>query len=679
MRATKLAALSVVSLLLPVPLLSAAVNEEAALRLEAMTRAETAAVQNMTVETSLHILQNIKSLHPDDISFIQETLSSQHRHHHHKRFGHHLRHHSHKEVKKAVQISGAISAGVPSGYAEVKKAVAEVSKSIKEANSKWELENNRCCEEHSGSTNTLEGLAEDIAQANSQASTSQGEILKANKKISENENKIPAEEDSMRSIKQQCAMDKQSLEKDLTITNENLVGMDNMEMTNCDKKAALLQCEGPGGESFLMLHHHTTRTSARQWQTPAGQRFLKDLSSSSEKHVERPTVFLQTEEHTDPQKCTMQANPECQQIRDRYLLMTSDLEDSLDELQEKLKSNENGCETNVNSIEENVKNADAQLKQVQTALAEATADYNQAMEASRLKNEERTSHLATMKEQAKKCAENKNEAITEKTGLLKIRGEMLAMNSLVVSIQDCKVSDWIPGECSKPCGGGMRRMTRDVIVPQVLDGAACPLLLAEEPCNMQKCPVNCEMGEWGGWSACSAKCGGGVYERVRDIKRHGAHGGKPCEAAEETQSCNPQSCDKNCMLHRWSPWSACSRACGGGTTFKVRTVKDAEEGQGTCPKPFGRLRYKSKECHKHPCLDAKTEKDKTLKCKSKRDLILVIDGSASLRNSGWDATKKAAAGIVKAMGDDVNVATLLFSGPKTRKNYFKCSGQRWPN
>merc|ERR1740117_1040615 len=195
---------------------------------------------------------------------------------------------------------------------------------------------------------------------------------------------------------------------------------------------------------------------------------------------------------------------------------------------------------------------------------------------------------------------------------------------------------------SKVCGGGIRFMTRDILVPKQLDGAECGLLKAQETCNTQKCPTNCEMGEWGGWSACSAKCGGGVFERVRPIKRQAAHGGKPCSSSGETQSCNAQSCDANCKLSGWSRWTACSKACDGGTTLKERHVKKAAEGQGTCPGKHHRKRFRAKSCNAKACLSAK-DKDKTLKCASKRD------------------------------------AVILFSGPKSRKNYFKCSGQKWPN
>jgi len=107
-------------------------------------------------------------------------------------------------------------------------------------------------------------------------------------------------------------------------------------------------------------------------------------------------------------------------------------------------------------------------------------------------------------------------------------------------------------------------------------------------------------------------------------------------------------------------------------------VKKPAEGQGTCPGKFHRKRFRAKSCNAKACLSTK-DKDKSLKCASKRDVVILIDGSASLRTSGWDATKKAATQIVQAMEKDVDVSVILFSGPKSRKDYFKCSGQKWPN
>merc|ERR1719201_2265958 len=158
------------------------------------------------------------------------------------------------------------------------------------------------------------------------------------------------------------------------------------------------------------------------------------------------------------------------------------------------------------------------------------------------------------------------------------------MKKMKVYITDCEVSDWTPStECSKKCGGGTLIKKRSILVNPAGDGAQCPPSSETDDCNTHKCPVDCVMAEWGGWSSCSAKCGGGVFERVRDVKRRNAHGGRPCGGTQETQSCNPQSCAQNCKLSTWSPWSACSKACDGGTRFKTKGIAEPESGGGTCP------------------------------------------------------------------------------------------------
>lgn len=96
-------------------------------------------------------------------------------------------------------------------------------------------------------------------------------------------------------------------------------------------------------------------------------------------------------------------------------------------------------------------------------------------------------------------------------------------------------------ECSASCAGGVHNFTRSVTVPPEL-GAACPPLTLEQACNVQECPIDCKISEWSGWSACSAKCGGGVRERMRTISEHARFGGMPCGSASQTEPCNMQAC-----------------------------------------------------------------------------------------------------------------------------------------
>lgn len=68
-----------------------------------------------------------------------------------------------------------------------------------------------------------------------------------------------------------------------------------------------------------------------------------------------------------------------------------------------------------------------------------------------------------------------------------------------------------------------------------------------------------------------------------------------------------------------------------------------------------------------------------MKCEAKLDVVLLIDGSASLQKVGWLAMQIAAENIANAMGADVQLSALLFSGPTSKEKYFQCTGQLWPN
>ena len=55
--------------------------------------------------------------------------------------------------------------------------------------------------------------------------------------------------------------------------------------------------------------------------------------------------------------------------------------------------------------------------------------------------------------------------------------------------------------------------------------------------------VDCAWNEWGNWTTCSKKCGGGQQSRTKTIRTKAANGGVQCvgESTEE-QSCNTDDC-----------------------------------------------------------------------------------------------------------------------------------------
>ena len=64
----------------------------------------------------------------------------------------------------------------------------------------------------------------------------------------------------------------------------------------------------------------------------------------------------------------------------------------------------------------------------------------------------------------------------------------LLINIIIVKVH-CEWNDWVIGECSMECGGGMRTNTRTEKVSAEHEGDECtgPASI-DESCNVQECP-----------------------------------------------------------------------------------------------------------------------------------------------------------------------------------------------
>merc|ERR1719409_1303154 len=239
------------------------------------------------------------------------------------------------------------------------------------------------------------------------------------------------------------------------------------------------------------------------------------------------------------------------------------------------------------------------------------------------------------------------------------------------NIIDCDWSAWVPGDCSVPCDdkcpdptdpyacGGWQVLRRSFVVKPNSCGYACPAPTKRRKCNQIKCPVSCVMSKWSGWSKCSKDCEGGAQGHTRDIVVAPKNGGMSCNTAQESRACNTGSCDRNCRLKKWSKWSPCSVACGGGFSERWRRVTRPIRGNGKCPKPTSRIRYGMKKCNTHGCKGDEV-------CVAKQDLVLAIDASGSLREDGFKIIKDFAAGLIdKYMGkyygyEDMRIGVAQF-------------------
>jgi hypothetical protein len=149
----------------------------------------------------------------------------------------------------------------------------------------------------------------------------------------------------------------------------------------------------------------------------------------------------------------------------------------------------------------------------------------------------------------------------------------------------CTVSAWSAySKCSKSCGTGSMKRTRTITKMPENGGFVCPRLDDVEECNVQSCPVDCAVSEWGKWSECTVTCSSGTQTRSRTIKTENANGGRICPATEMSQICNAGPCPVHCQVSSWGLWSDCTKTCGSGKKTRSRTVfKHAQHGGYVCP------------------------------------------------------------------------------------------------
>merc|ERR1719305_863268 len=258
---------------------------------------------------------------------------------------------------------------------------------------------------------------------------------------------------------------------------------------------------------------------------------------------------------------------------------------------------EHFCEETKQTLEKQISDDEDMLANAQTKLAAATEKEATAGETARMTAAENEQLNADLVKQMKTCSDNYVNYETELCALKKIRGELYKMKGSGHSafFQDCEVSKWDPEECTKKCKGGEQKLTRSVLT-HPNGGAKCLPLAAMRSCNNQPCPVDCHLSQWSGWSKCSADCGGGVRQRLREVKLAMKHNGKPCGETSQTVPCQAQACEKDCVLSSWTKWSGCSKECDGGTKKRQKFVSEPAQGAGKCATAWEPTRLQYKQC-----------------------------------------------------------------------------------
>lgn len=165
-------------------------------------------------------------------------------------------------------------------------------------------------------------------------------------------------------------------------------------------------------------------------------------------------------------------------------------------------------------------------------------------------------------------------------------------------------------------------------------------------------------------------------QRLRDVRIPMRYGGKPCGEVSQTKACNGQACENDCKLSRWSNWSPCSKDCDGGTSKRFKYVKKKAVGDGSCPSQWDKSRLQYKKCNMVRCYTPPNKP--IMNCSRELDVVLLMDGSGSLKKSGWDAEVDAVSHFISGFEDKeskAKLAVILFSGPKTYPGVKECTGK----
>merc|ERR1719199_1967871 len=608
----------------------------------------------------------------------------------------------------------------PKGYGGLDGARKLLNDMIYESMSKYDAEIAKCTEYYSTQCAAMEACRGQIAASNYIAANSRSLILDSQATINKCEVDIPTRKLELKNHLAKCKRELSRMNTRLKIVMGDIAVMTIiLKMTDCKKKLlqmrniTMLRCTDQcTHKSFIEFNQGDLKQKVAQLQSSVSHELMQDTFKDLFEGIEslESLEFLElgarqspvvnktqfnnppvprTKVPTNPcndknggapsaankraAKCTL-GGGKCYKLQERFLLIQSGIKDERDNLMQQIAALEKSCEETKTTLETQIQNDEDMLSDSQTKLGVATTKEATAGETARQTAAQNDQLNKDLIKQMKTCSANYIGFMTEICALKKIRGELYKMKGGGHSafFQDCEVSKWDPEECTKKCAGGDQKLSRNVLT-HPNGGTKCLPLGAMRSCNNQPCPVDCQLHTWSGWSKCSAECGGGVSQRLREVKRAMKYSGKPCGPTSETKACNGQACEKDCVLGSWTKWSRCSKDCDGGTAKRQKFVKHEAEGEGHCADSWSIKRLQYKKCNMKRCHTPRAKMP--LACNKTLDIVLLIDGSGSLGRKGWAAEIKAAKMFVDAFsgtGANSNMAVILYSGPRTWGGVFKC-------
>merc|ERR1719434_556886 len=383
----------------------------------------------------------------------------------------------------------------------------------------------------------------------------------------------------------------------------------------------------------------------------------------------------------------------CGYLHDIMALEWGKYKDSVDELTYTMQQNRDEYEGQKDNMNELIATHRSRKMKFTEMLSEAVSEINALTAATREKQQQHRDLERAFKIKMADCKKRMTEILyTNICGTKTVRNALMRYSKVspTKSIKDCDLTDWsagpctvdgrgnsLPVDCDDSCPddvggvdvdtcGGLKQLTRQIIISPNSFGMACPPLYFERvngsvgmKCSQFHCPINCEMSEWSGWSGCSKECGGGAQGKTRSILVKPKNGGTECDTTLEEQPCNTGSCDRDCTLMPWTEWAPCSMACGGGIQERVRDVDIPIRANGKCPGPKHPDRFEMQQCNTQECVGDEI-------CIARQDLVIALDGSGSLKQEGFDMVQKFALNLTSKYQsvyygvEDMKIGLVLF-------------------
>merc|ERR1719461_875632 len=479
-------------------------------------------------------------------------------------------------------------------------------------------------------------------------------------------------------------------EREMKIRKNDLAVFDFILQATACKDGSFIQVNNPNMQicqtttgPMLTFKNRNLQTKLEQMMTPETRQALNEALGQ----VQQPLGLLQSREDTttetttalptfaaevipvseDPhpsgqwKKC-VDGTPNCGLLHDLMSIEWGKFRDGFDELTAEMNQNKEEFDATKRNINEEITVISDEKTKHMEVLANTISSINADTEEMNEKDQQKRDLTHEFDKTCKIFREKIEEILyTRICAVRRVRNELLLKSSLTPpsKFSDCDFSDWASktGQCVSPTGtfilcddscprndpykcGGSETMKRDVVVLPDDYGMKCPQLEREKKCGQRKCPVDCLMSTWSGWSKCTKDCEGGVQGKTRSVLTKPKNGGTGCDAVQEERPCNTGSCDRDCKLDEWSSWSPCSMACDGGVTKRYKKVLIPIRGQGKCPKRKSAERFEKEKCNTQDCVGDEI-------CIAKQDLVIALDASGSLREKGYDIVRGFAVNLTK--------------------------------